>query len=55
MKFSQNTKQKYYRTKIYYIDFTENYKSYILGVRYIFDHEQHKCDHQMNNTRGLIP
>ncbi len=58
MKFSQNTKQnrkKYYGTKIYDINLTENVKSYILGVRSIFDQEQHKCDPQMNNTRGLIP
>ncbi len=33
--------------KIYYIDFTENY---IWQCLVSFDHEQHKCNPQMNNT-----
>ncbi len=36
MKLYQNTKEKknkYHRTKIYYIDLTENFKSYITGFQ----------------------
>jgi len=39
MKFFQNT--KYYGTKIYYIDFTENKNSYISGVRSVLTVSKH--------------
>ncbi len=53
MKFSQNTKFVMKQKYITLILLKEKKKLHF-GCSVSFDHKQHKCYSQMNNTRGLI-